>query len=55
MMQYFVKYMNDTLIRGGDSEHATELPFLSHVYMLRWMRSKQSIAMCLSTGTVQVS
>ena len=54
VMLYFVKYMNETLIRGGDLEHLTDLPSLSEVYMLRWLRTKQSIVMCLSTGTVQV-
>ena len=54
-MKYFVKYMDDTLIKGGDGkEQETDVINLSDIFMLRWQRTKDSIIMCLSTGTVQV-
>ena len=54
VMLLFGKYMNETLIRGGDLEHLTDVPNLSEGYMLSWVKTKQSIVMCLSTGNVQV-
>lgn len=53
-MLYFVKYMDDTLIKGGDLEHLVSTCSLNDIYMLKWLRTKQSIVMCLSVGTVQV-
>lgn len=55
VMNYFVKYMDDTLIRGSDAnEHPAEIPNLNEVFMLRWLRTKHSIFMALSNGVVQV-
>ena len=55
-MKYFVKYMDDTLIKGGDGrDQVSDKCNLSDVYMLRWLRTKDSIVMCLSSGTVQVN
>lgn len=54
-MKYFMKYMDDTLIRGSNGDRQPmDIPNLQDVYMLRWQRTKNSIIMCLSSGTVQV-
>lgn len=55
VMQYFVKYMEETLIKGGDLDHLSSVTPLDKIYMSRWRRTKQTIVMCLSTGTVQVN
>lgn len=54
VMKYFIKYMDDTLIKGSDQENALATANLCETYMVRWLRTKESITMCLSTGTVQV-
>lgn len=53
-MQYFVKYMEETLITGGDLNHSEEEASRCRVYLTQWRRTKRTIIMCLSNGTVQV-
>jgi len=64
MMNYFVKYMDEALIIGGQIADntkevsrkplVTEKNGLSSIYILHWLRTKECIVICLSTGTVQV-
>lgn len=65
MMNYFVKYMDEALIIGGQIADntkevsrkplVTEKNGLSSIYILHWLRTKECIVICLSTGTVQAN
>ncbi|XP_067934178.1 serine/threonine-protein kinase PLK1-like [Watersipora subatra] len=56
VMKYFVKYMDATLIKGGDAkEQKSNTDLLKSTFIFRWMRTKDSIIMVLNNGTVQVN
>lgn len=56
LMNFFLKYMNEHLMKAGDSIAVKQSDSISRIpYMHQWFRTQTAVVMQLTNGTVQVS
>lgn len=56
LMNFFLKYMNEHLMKAGGSITVKQSDSLSRIpYIHQWFRTQTAVVMQLSNGTVQVS
>ena len=56
LMNFFLKYMNDHLMKAGSSVAVKPCDAMSRIpYMHQWFRTQSAVVMQLTNGTVQVS
>lgn len=56
LMNFFLKYMNEHLMKAGGSIAVKQSDSLSRIpYIHQWFRTQTAVVMQLSNGTVQVS
>ncbi|XP_014467750.1 PREDICTED: serine/threonine-protein kinase polo [Dinoponera quadriceps] len=56
LMNFFVKYMNEHLMKAGDSIAIKQSDSISRIpYMHQWFRTPTAVVMQLTNGTVQIN
>lgn len=56
LMNFFLKYMNEHLMKAGDSIAMKQSDSISRIpYMHQWFRTQTAVVMQLTNGTVQAS